>query len=306
MIVIILSKCPARLRGDLTLWLYELSLGVYVGDVSSRVRNELWDRILKHIDDGQALLLYSTDTAQGFDLKSHNYPWEISEHEGLKFLLKPNTTRLQEQNFTNNHASGYSKASKQRKAQRYRRYRKEFLDSYIILDIETTGLNAQHDDILEIAAIKIKNSSITDTYHSYVKINQEIPTNIKQLTGIKQESLLKYGQNLDEVLTDLDRFISKNVIVGHNLKFDLDFIMNSRTRVGLPYKNYFFIDTLKLAKKYLPTQSSYELSHLIHEEMLQANRSSFGRLHRALPDCYLTMCLYNKIQEHVLDDPTKE
>lgn len=58
MIVVVLEKCPLALRGDLTKWLQEISLGVYVGRVSARVRDELWNRICKECKTGRATMVF--------------------------------------------------------------------------------------------------------------------------------------------------------------------------------------------------------------------------------------------------------
>lgn len=62
MVVIVLTACPAGLRGDLTRWLMEISPGVFVGDVSARVREALWDRVLALIKTGRATMAYSTSS----------------------------------------------------------------------------------------------------------------------------------------------------------------------------------------------------------------------------------------------------
>ena len=61
MIVITLTDCPISLRGDLTKWLLEINTGVFVGRVSARVRDNLWDRVVKNVKNGRATLVYSTN-----------------------------------------------------------------------------------------------------------------------------------------------------------------------------------------------------------------------------------------------------
>ena len=59
MLVITLTNCPPSLRGDLTGWLFEINTGIYVGNVSARVRDELWKRICNNIKNGNATMVYS-------------------------------------------------------------------------------------------------------------------------------------------------------------------------------------------------------------------------------------------------------
>lgn len=61
MIVITLTKTPPALRGDLTRWCQEIQTGVYVGDVSARVRDKLWERVQTNIGNGEATLVYNTN-----------------------------------------------------------------------------------------------------------------------------------------------------------------------------------------------------------------------------------------------------
>ena len=64
MVVITLEKCPLALRGDLTKWLQEISLGVYVGQVSARVRDKLWQRVCEESKNGRATMVYSARNEQ--------------------------------------------------------------------------------------------------------------------------------------------------------------------------------------------------------------------------------------------------
>lgn len=67
MVVVVLEKCPLALRDDLTKWLQEISLGVYVGRVSARVRDELWKRICEECKGGRATMVFSARNEQHFD-----------------------------------------------------------------------------------------------------------------------------------------------------------------------------------------------------------------------------------------------
>lgn len=67
MVVIVVENVPPRLRGRLGLWLVEVRAGVYVGDLSKRVREMVWDNIEKGLGDGNAVISWSTNTESGFD-----------------------------------------------------------------------------------------------------------------------------------------------------------------------------------------------------------------------------------------------
>lgn len=89
MITLVLSACPAGLRGDLTKWLLEISPGVFVGEVSARVRDLLWKRTVELCKDGRALLIFSAATEQGFSYRTHNHEWEPVDCDGVLLLRRP-------------------------------------------------------------------------------------------------------------------------------------------------------------------------------------------------------------------------
>lgn len=89
MITLVLGACPAGLRGDLTKWLLEISPGVFVGEVSARVRDLLWERTVELCKDGRALLILNAPTEQGFSYRTHNHEWEPVDWEGVLLLRRP-------------------------------------------------------------------------------------------------------------------------------------------------------------------------------------------------------------------------
>lgn len=93
MVVIILERVTPSLRGELTRWLIQPHTGVFVGGVTARVRDLLWQRIAKSLRDGAATMLYSSDTEQGFSAKVLGVPRRImTDFEGIllpKKLLSP-------------------------------------------------------------------------------------------------------------------------------------------------------------------------------------------------------------------------
>lgn len=67
MLVIVVENAPPRLRGRLALWLLEVRAGVYVGHYSRRVREMIWDTVVRGIEDGNAVMAWATNTESGFD-----------------------------------------------------------------------------------------------------------------------------------------------------------------------------------------------------------------------------------------------
>ncbi|WP_026248795.1 type I-E CRISPR-associated endoribonuclease Cas2e [Streptomyces sp. LaPpAH-108] len=89
MTVIILTNCPAGLRGFLTRWLLEISPGVFLGSPSARVRDILWNEVRTYSGQGRALLAHTTDNEQGFTFRTHDHAWHPTDHEGLTLLHRP-------------------------------------------------------------------------------------------------------------------------------------------------------------------------------------------------------------------------
>lgn len=110
MTVIILTACPAGLRGHLTQWLLELSAGVYVGHVNSRVRDRLWFRVLEMAGPGRALMVYQVHGEQRLSFKVHDHHWAPVDLDGVTLMRRP-----AEPQFNAALAVGWSKAARRRR-----------------------------------------------------------------------------------------------------------------------------------------------------------------------------------------------
>ena len=86
MIVLTLMDCPPALRGDLTKWLQEVNTGVYVGQVSARVRDGIWERVCENAKSGRATMVFSANNEQRMDFRVHNTSWEPIDFDGLKLI----------------------------------------------------------------------------------------------------------------------------------------------------------------------------------------------------------------------------
>ncbi len=90
MIVLVLERVPVGLRGELTRWLIEPKAGVFVGTVSARVRDRLWDKACRSLRGGAALMVYTTNNEQGFALRlAGETGRQIVEYEGLWLVRVP-------------------------------------------------------------------------------------------------------------------------------------------------------------------------------------------------------------------------
>ncbi len=165
--------------------------------------------------------------------------------------------------------------------------------SYVVLDIETTGLSYTADKIIEIAAIK-HNGEQTSEFQEYVYIADPIPAKITSLTSITNETL-QDASPIDVVLPKFLSFIANHTLVGHNVKsFDLLFINRACSNLGLPPVKNRVIDTLPLARKKLPNLGSYKQTALCSYFGIDTSHA-----HRALSDCHMCDQVYRSLTDDV-------
>ena len=96
-------------------------------------------------------------------------------------------------------------------------------DHFCVIDLETTGLNPRYDSILEMSAIKYYDNKVVDKFDNFVDVDDSIPEFVQNLTGITNNDS-HHGLPLDVLLDKYLAFIGANVVVGHNINFDLNFI----------------------------------------------------------------------------------
>lgn len=127
MVVLVLTACPAGLRGFLTRWLMEISPGVFVGKLSARVRDEVWDRVQEMAKDGRGILVFAADTEQGLDFRVHRHDWVPVDVDGLLLMRRPaaddgpddpNVAESSAPPTGGQMRKGWSKASQRRRAAR--------------------------------------------------------------------------------------------------------------------------------------------------------------------------------------------
>ena len=155
------------------------------------------------------------------------------------------------------------------------------IDTYIALDLETTGLSPSMDRILEIGAVKVVNGQILETYETLVNPERKIEKRIEELTGITDE-MASEGIDTRKAVTELVEFCGDLPLLGHNILFDYSFVKQNAMNLNLTFDKE-GIDTLKLARKFLPDAERKSLDYLC--EILHIDH---GRKHRALDDAEAT------------------
>jgi len=162
----------------------------------------------------------------------------------------------------------------------------------VALDLETTGLDADKDTVLEIGAVRFRGPRIEAEFHTLVHPQRPIPSFVTKLTGITQ-AMVAQAPTLDEVLDDLAEFVGDAPVVGHNLGFDLSFLRPHDLLRDNPV-----IDTYELASVLLPTAERYNLGYL--GRLLGVPLST---THRALDDARVTQAVFLRLYERLLALP---
>lgn len=165
------------------------------------------------------------------------------------------------------------------------------LESYVVVDLEMTGLRAKTDRILEIGAVKVEHHQVTEVYQKMINPGIKIPKEVQELTGITEEMAEK-GVPEQEAVEGFFAFCGELPLVGHNILFDYSFLK----QYAVNHKKSFEksgIDTLKLARKFLPELEKKTLDYLC--EYLNIERS---HNHRALEDAKATHVLMEYLWEN--------
>lgn len=116
MVVLVLTACPAGLRGHLTRWLLEISPGVFVGQVTVRVRELMWLRVLELCKDGKAFLVYTAANEQRLEFRVHRHDWVPEDYDGVWLMRRP-----QEPSDVPVLRPGWSSVGRMRRARRSRK-----------------------------------------------------------------------------------------------------------------------------------------------------------------------------------------
>ena len=132
--------------------------------------------------------------------------------------------------------------------------------SIIIFDCETTGIDPKVDEIVQIAAYKIQNGRLLEEFHRLIKPTKSVGDSF-YIHGFSDDYLNKRGEDGKTVLLEFKNFAANSVIVGHNVRFDLDMVQAVLQRYGLSFEQQYFYDTLIIAKRFLD-EPSYRLGDL--------------------------------------------
>lgn len=156
---------------------------------------------------------------------------------------------------------------------------KNYVNDYVVFDIETTGLNPVSDKIIEIGAVKYINNKKVDEFNYLIDPKIKLPEIITKVTKIEDSDLV--GKPIiDEILPKFLDFIGNLTIIGHNVGFDISFINQNSKKLHLKELDNEVIDTLFLSRINIYNIKNHRLQTL--KEYLNLDFIS----HRAIDDCY--------------------
>ncbi|MBI4670857.1 MAG: DEAD/DEAH box helicase family protein [Chloroflexi bacterium] len=157
---------------------------------------------------------------------------------------------------------------------------------YVALDLEFTGLNPEHDTILEVGAVRFQGDKVLDTWACLVNPGRAINAKVERLTGITRADIER-APSFHSLIPSLGRFIGENPIVGHTISLDMQFLQHGGMRLANPT-----LDTFELASILIPYAARYSLAQLARELGIEYNTK-----HRALEDAQATHKLFIALLE---------
>ncbi len=171
------------------------------------------------------------------------------------------------------------------------------LDEFVSVDVETTGLHATRQRIVEVAAIRYRGGAEVERFETLVNPGRRLPKYVADLTGLTDADLAE-GPPFEQVAAQVAEFIGDALLVGHNVAFDIGFLNAELARAGLPGLVNERLDTMGLAVRLMPGLRKPSLDAIV-QKLGVAGRSR-GR-HRAGTDAAMTAQVALRLAEHARD-----
>lgn len=162
-------------------------------------------------------------------------------------------------------------------------------EDFVVLDLETTGLDPEWDCIIEIGMVRVRHGEVDAEYSTLVNPGMEIDEFITELTGITND-MLAAAPALSEVLPAARDFLGDDIILGHNINFDINFIYDDCECQGLKPVSNGYIDTMRISRRVLP-----DLKHHRLRDIVNVLGVDHVRAHRAIGDCIATLECYKAL-----------
>ncbi|MFD1850348.1 PolC-type DNA polymerase III [Oceanobacillus bengalensis] len=169
--------------------------------------------------------------------------------------------------------------------------------TYVVFDVETTGLSAVYDTIIELAAVKIHKGEVIDRFEAFANPHHPLSQTTIELTGITDD-MVRDAPEIEDVLKDFHKWMEDSVLVAHNASFDMGFLNQGLKRINYEEANNPVIDTLELARFLLPELKNHRLNTLCKHLDIELTQH-----HRAIYDAEATGYLLWKLVQRL---PEKE
>lgn len=166
-----------------------------------------------------------------------------------------------------------------------------FEDSFVIVDLETTGLSPINSEIIEIGAIKVVNNEVVDTMDVFVRPSRPLSPFTTRLTGITNE-MVDEGLSIKQALKVFEEFSDGMRLMAHNAKFDMGFLdtyMRKNLGKAAPTNT---LDTLSMSRAIVKDVPNHKLGTLATHFNID-----YSGAHRSLRDCEITLEVYNNIRK---------
>lgn len=160
--------------------------------------------------------------------------------------------------------------------------------TYVVFDLETTGLESSKDEIIEVGACKVVEGKITEVFSTFVKPSRHIPKEITELTGINDD-MVKDAPTINYVMPDFYKFCYGSTLVAHNISFDIGFVYAAAKKLSYNFDNP-LKDTIALAKEKLPGLKNYKLGTVVDRLNIVLDNA-----HRAINDATATAKVFVKL-----------
>ncbi|MBY0222024.1 PolC-type DNA polymerase III [Sporosarcina aquimarina] len=162
-------------------------------------------------------------------------------------------------------------------------------DTYVVFDVETTGLSAVYDTIIELAAVRVRGGEIIDRFERFANPHHPLSSVTTNLTGITDD-MVKDAPEVSEVMADFIEFIGDAVLIAHNASFDMGFFYASCKRAKIETPAYPVIDTLELSRFLYPELRNHRLNTLAKKFDIELTQH-----HRAIYDTEATAYLFLRL-----------
>ena len=170
----------------------------------------------------------------------------------------------------------------------------KYVSDYVLFDLETTGVSCINDEVVEISALKVRDGFVVEEFSTLVNPGMPIPPYATDINGITDD-MVKDSPTFELVLGQFIEFAGNDILVGHNItSFDMKFIQRDAEKYFGKIFGNDYIDTLQLARLYLP-----ELDHHTLSDLARYYHISTAGAHRALADCKMNQRIFESLKEEI-------